>query len=98
MKNKNKILILRKKINNINKDIITLLYERNLICKKIAKEKIKIKHPIKDKKREKNIFKKIISQGKKYKLKKKYLKKIFKIIIHHSIKIQKKEFKKKKLK
>ncbi|WP_367671081.1 chorismate mutase [Buchnera aphidicola] len=96
MKITKKMLILRKKINKINKSIIILLNKRNLISEKIIKEKININYPIKDTKREKKIFEKIINYSKKYNLKKKYLIKIFKIIIKNSRKIQKKIEKKKK--
>jgi chorismate mutase/prephenate dehydratase len=96
MKIQKKLLELRKEINFIDNTFIKLLYKRNLISKKIIQEKIKINYPIKDSIREKEIFKKITSKGEKYNLKKIYLKKIFKIIIKNSIKIQQKIYKKKK--
>lgn len=98
MKNKKKLLDLRKKINCIDNSLLKLLYKRNLISQKIIKEKIYINHPIKDSTREKEIFKKIINKSKKYHLKKKFIKKIFKIIIKNSVKIQNKIYKKKKSK
>ncbi|MCW5197570.1 chorismate mutase [Buchnera aphidicola] len=98
MKNQKNLLKLRKKINCIDKSLLKLLYKRNLISKKIIKEKIKSNYPIQDSIREKEIFRKITSKGKKYNLNEKYIKKIFQTIIINSVKIQKKIYQKKKSK
>ncbi|WP_343154649.1 prephenate dehydratase domain-containing protein [Buchnera aphidicola (Pseudoregma panicola)] len=88
------LLNFRKKINEIDKKIINLLFKRNKISKKIAKIKIYLKKNIKDKNREKEILLNIYNKSKKYNISKKYIKKIFISIIKYSIKIQKKIFRK----
>ncbi|WP_343189819.1 prephenate dehydratase domain-containing protein [Buchnera aphidicola (Astegopteryx bambusae)] len=87
----------RNKIDKLDNKIIKLLFKRNYISKEIAKTKIILKKDIKDKNREKEILLNIYKKSKKYNISKKYIKKIFKIIINHSIKMQKKIFNKKNI-
>ncbi|HET9678809.1 MAG TPA: prephenate dehydratase domain-containing protein [Buchnera sp. (in: enterobacteria)] len=81
-------LKLRNIIDVIDKKIIFLLKARCFVSKKIALYKKKNNKPIKDKKREKEIIKKIINMSIKKQLNPEYSKKIFKIIINESVILQ----------
>ncbi|CAL4043003.1 Bifunctional chorismate mutase/prephenate dehydratase [Buchnera aphidicola (Phyllaphis fagi)] len=90
MNHKKKLLELRNYINYIDKKILILLSNRKKITIKIIKEKIINNIPIQDKKREKEILKKLFHMGKKYFLSQNYIEKIFKNIIQESVITQKK--------
>ena len=81
---------LREKIDRIDSQIIKLIGIRNKTVLEIKKIKDKSGQKIKDNKREKQIFKKVIASGKKINLNSSFIKKIFRLIIDESIKIQKK--------
>ncbi|MCW5197177.1 chorismate mutase [Buchnera aphidicola] len=85
-----KLLTFRNKINDIDKTILRLLSDRKKIIVKIVHNKIFYNLSIKDKKREQEILEKLFKIGKKYFLSNYYIKKIFKNIIHESVKIQQK--------
>ena len=65
MKNK-KILIIRKKLDKLDLNMLSLIKRRNLLVNEILKEK-KFKNQIIDKKRIKIILKKITKESKKKK-------------------------------
>ncbi|CAL4321863.1 chorismate mutase [Buchnera aphidicola] len=90
MKNKKILKKLRLIINSIDKKILQLIIDRNIVIKKIILEKNKINYPIRDLDREKKLINKIKKTIKKNKLDEKYIIKIFKLLIKYSISQQKK--------
>ncbi|CAL4322210.1 prephenate dehydratase domain-containing protein [Buchnera aphidicola] len=89
MENKKSLLNLRNSINDIDNTILHLLEKRKKISIKIAKIKLIYKYPIEDKKREQELINRLIEIGKKKSFSENYVKRIFKIIINDSVKIQK---------
>ena len=71
----------RKKIDKIDRKIIKLLKQRLIITNRIGMIKKKNNLPICDKKREEYISQKLENNSKKYKINKRYLEDIFKIIL-----------------
>lgn len=80
-----KITKLRKKIDKIDRRITCLLEERFKIATEIGRIKKLNKLPLRDKKREEEIFKKILNSKSRFKL---YIKDIFKKIIFFSSEVQ----------
>ena len=93
MKNK-KILIIRKKLDKLDLNMLSLIKRRNLLVNEILKEK-KFKNQIIDKKRIKIILKKITKESKKKKIDPKITNTIWKSMIRAFINYEFKNFKKK---
>lgn len=94
--NKKKILFfLRNKINNIDYKIINLLSQREFVSIDILNSKISNQLNIRDKNREIKLFKNLKKISKKKNMNTAFIKKIFEIIVKHSISIQ--NFYKKKI-
>ena len=93
MKNK-KILIIRKKLDKLDLNMLSLIKRRNLLVNEILKEK-KFKNQIIDKKRIKIILKKINKESKKRKIDPKITNLIWKSMIKAFINYEFKNFKKK---
>jgi chorismate mutase len=93
MKNK-KILIIRKKLDKLDLNMLSLIKRRNLLVNEILKEK-KFKNQIIDKKRIKIILKKIDKESKKRKIDPKITNLIWKSMIRAFINYEFKNFKKK---
>ena len=93
MKNK-KILIIRKKLDKLDLNMLSLIKRRNLLVNEILKEK-KFKNQIIDKKRIKIILKKINKESKKRKIDPKITNLIWKSMIRAFINYEFKNFKKK---
>ena len=72
------------KINKINSQILNLIVKRNKIVKKIGKYKKQNNIPICDPKREKEIQKKMKKAAEKKEIDKKFVKKLFDLIITQS--------------
>jgi len=77
----NKLLQYRKKIDKINSGIFKLLAERMKVVGKIGEYKKKKGMKVLDKKREKEILQKLEKKAGKYKLDKKFINDIFKLIM-----------------
>lgn len=90
MNNDNTLLNLRRQIITVDEKILKLLYARKELVINIAKEKIKIKKPIRDIERERDLIKHINDLCKIYKLDIDYINLIFQCIINHSVIIQNK--------
>ena len=88
-KHQEKLKEYRKNIDRIDKQIIELLKERFEISKKIGKYKKQNNLPVKNKKREKQIIQKRKGSLEKTSLDSKFIKKIFKLILKESQRIQK---------
>jgi len=82
----NKLKTYRKKINKIDKEIISLLKKRFLISKKIGNIKRKNNIKIQDIKREKELIKNKINTSN---LNKKFIKDIYNLIFKESRRLQK---------
>ena len=93
MKNK-KILIIRKKLDKLDLNMLSLIKRRNLLVNEILKEK-KFKNQIIDKKRIKVILKKINKESKKKKIDPNITNIIWKSMIRAFINYEFKNFKKK---
>tara|TARA_E500000331_G_scaffold315580_1_gene325679 strand:+ start:302 stop:583 length:282 start_codon:yes stop_codon:yes gene_type:complete len=93
MKNK-KILIIRKKLDKLDLNMLSLIKRRNLLVNEILKEK-KFKNQIIDKKRIKIILKKINKESKKKKIDPDITNIIWKSMIRAFINYEFKNFKKK---
>ena len=91
MKNK-KILIIRKKLDKLDLNMLSLIKRRNLLVNEILKEK-KFKNQIIDKKRIKIILKKINKESKKRKIDPKITNLIWKSMIRAFINYEFKNFK-----
>lgn len=85
---KEEIKNLRKKIDETDFEIISLLSERMRLAKEIASEKIKKNIPILQKKREKEAISKRVNFGEKLNLKPLFTEKIFLLLFRESKKIQ----------
>ena len=79
----------RKKIDEIDGKILKLLRDRMKIVEKIKQYKKKHNLRVTDKKREKIIFQKLNKETEKLKLDNRYVRKIFKVIMKRSKKVQK---------
>jgi len=91
MKEKSKdIEQLRKQINNVDQELISLLARRRKLSKEVVVVKDKDGKPIRDQKRETELLNKIISIGKEYNLDSHFLTKIFYEIIDDSVRLQQK--------
>ena len=84
----NDIVSLRKKIDRIDKRLLRLLKKRQVLSLKIGYYKKNNNLDITDKKREKELNKKIIKLSNELGLDEKYINKLFSIIIHESRKKQ----------
>ena len=88
MKN-NQLVLLRKKIDKVDNQLVTLLAKRMRIVNQIKKAKNKGKLPIADKKREVQILRKAKGKAKKLGLRGNFIEKLLKLIIRESKRIQK---------
>ena len=93
MKNK-KINIIRKKLDKLDLNMLSLIKRRNLLVNKILEQK-EFKNQIIDKKRIKIILKKITKESKKKKIDPKITNTIWKSMIRAFINYEFKNFKKK---
>ena len=85
----NKLDKYRREIDKINSEIIKLIAARIKVCKKVGEYKKNNGKKVYDKKREREIFKKLDKECGKRRLDKKFVNKIFKMIIKESKKVQK---------
>ena len=85
----NKLKELQSKIDEVNSKILNLIIKRNQIVKKVGKYKKEKNIPIYDSKREKEIHRKMQKSAEKKNLNKKFVKKLFNLIIKQSKKIEK---------
>lgn len=83
------IFLLRKKINEIDKNIIQLLAKRQIMCQHISKVKKTLCKPVFQGKREKKIFQRYKKLSEHYCLSWSLVQKLFKTIIKESRQIQK---------
>jgi len=81
---------LRKKINEINNELINLLAERQKLCKEIGKIKKQEGLKIIDKEREQEMLSELKEKAKKLNLDEEYIENLFKLIIENSRKSQEK--------
>lgn len=84
------IQYLRKKINEIDSQLIELLAKRRNLSKDIIITKDLNDLPIRDEKREKELLKRLINEGKKKGLEAEYVANIFYEIIENSVRLQQK--------
>lgn len=77
----NELIELRKKVDEIDKGILNLLYERVALAKKIGLLKRKLKLPIKDLSREEEVYSRVTQIANEKGLNKNFVKNIFKEII-----------------
>ena len=89
-----KILKIRKKLDKLDLNMLSIIKRRNLLVNKILKQK-KFKNQIIDKKRIKIILKKINKESKKRKIEPKITNLIWKSMIRAFINYEFKNFKKK---
>jgi len=87
-RNKAYLKKLRKQVDETDNKIIELLKKRFEISKKIGKYKKQNNLSIKNKKREKHLLEKNKNKAKRHNLKPKFVKKLFKLILKESKKIQ----------
>ena len=80
----NKLLELQSKIDDINSKILNLIVQRNQIVKKIGEYKKQKNLPIYNPKREEEIHKKMRNAAERKNLNKKFVKKLFNLIIKQS--------------
>jgi len=85
----NDIQKLRKDLDKITQQLVTLIARRKKLILKLAKIKKEIKMPIKDKKREEEIFKKLKVMAEKKGLDYFLVEKIMKLLINNARKLQK---------
>ena len=78
----------RRQIDKIDNQILKLLKERFEISKKIGKYKKQNNLPVKNKKREKQLLEKNKSKAKDFNLKPDFVKKLFRLILKESRRIQ----------
>ena len=78
----------RKKIDEIDSQILNLLADRNNISKEIGNFKKQNKFEVIDKKREQEIFSRLKVMGEEDGLDKEFVQNIFKLIIRHSREVQ----------
>ncbi len=89
--NKAKMLInIRSEINEVDSQLIELLSRRRKLSLEISEVKYLAQKPIREKKREKEVLKKIITLSKKKKLDPLFASRIFQEIIYDSVKLQQK--------
>ena len=93
MKNKN-IDLIRKKLDKLDLKMLNLIKKRSILVNKVLKEK-KYKNQIIDKKRIKNILKKINKESKKRNLDTKITNPIWKVMIRSFINYEFRNFNKK---
>jgi chorismate mutase len=80
----NKLKELQSKIDEINSKILNLVIKRNQIVKKIKEHKKEKNLPVYNPKREKDIHKKMQKAAEKKNLNKKFVRKLFSLIIKQS--------------
>jgi chorismate mutase len=84
-----RILTLRKRIDEIDEKILCLLKERMEICKNIGEIKKEHKIPLRDRSREKKQYKRIMEKSSELGLDPREVKTVYRKIIAMSINIQK---------
>ncbi|MFH1195616.1 MAG: bifunctional 3-deoxy-7-phosphoheptulonate synthase/chorismate mutase [bacterium] len=87
-KDEQKLVVYRKKVNEIDGGIIKLLSERRQLSFKIVEAKNEIHIPIRDQEREAELLNRLIETGKKFGLESSYVMKLFYEIIDDSLRIQ----------
>jgi chorismate mutase / prephenate dehydratase len=94
MKRKNELLKilpgLRSEINKVDDELITLIIKRRELSLKAIKLKNKAQAPLREKSREEEVLKRILSIAKKKKLDAHFVSRIFQEIIHDSVRLQQK--------
>ena len=80
----NKLKELQSKIDEINSKILNLVVKRNQIVKKVKEYKKQENLPIYNPKREKEIYEKMRKAAEKKNLNKKFVRKLFSLIIKQS--------------
>ncbi len=85
----NKLEKLRKQIDNIDQQILTLLAKRIDVVRKIGSYKKEQSIPALDKKRWNEVLRSNIKQGDSFKLSKDFIKKFFTLLHQYSLKVQK---------
>ena len=84
----NQLKELQAKIDEVNAQILNLLVKRNQISRKIGRYKKQNNMPIKNAKREKVVFKKMLVASERKGLDKKFVKGFSKLIFDHSMREQ----------
>ena len=79
---------LREQINKVDSGLIDLLAERRKLSKEVIKEKNQNDNPIRDEKREEELLRKLIKEGKERGVDQHFLTKIFYEILEDSVRIQ----------
>jgi len=80
----------RKKINNVDSEIIKLLAKRRELSREIIRLKNETRSSIRDKAREQELLTQLIDLGKKEGLESEFVKRVFHEIIDDSVKLQNK--------
>ena len=80
----------RVKIDAIDGKILLMLKKRFEVVEKIGVAKARLRAPVKDKKRLKELYRERVMTAKKYGLPEKLIKKIFKDIVAYSMRMEKK--------
>ena len=81
---------LRERIDEINNNFLSLLNEREKICKEIGEIKEQNGLEVKDEKREQEIMSKLREEAKGLDLDEEHVEKVFRLIIENSRKVQEK--------
>jgi len=79
---------IRKQIDKIDQQLLDLLAQRKDLVLQLAKLKFESNLPLKQKRREKEVFEKISRLSQELNLNPKFTKKLFKLIIKNSLNIQ----------
>lgn len=80
---------LRRQIDQIDNQIVSLLSQRLVLVEKIAHLKTSIDLGIEDKEREKEVLENINKKAEKFNLSTKFIGKVFKLIIRESKRVEK---------
>lgn len=83
------LITLRKEIDTIDKDILSLIGKRFLRVEKIGKIKKKLKKPIQDKKREEEKIMELAKQGESLGIEKAIIEKVWKTFFKLAYKLEK---------
>jgi len=84
----NQLRELQTKVDEVNAQILNLFVKRNQIVKKIGKYKQQNNMPVKNPKREKIVFKKMLAASEKKGLDKKFVKGFSKLLFENSMREQ----------
>lgn len=80
---------LQAKLDDLHYQILNLLVKRNYMARKVGRYKKEHNLPIMNSQREKDIFRKIMISAENKGLDKKFIQRLFKLILYQSKKVQK---------